>query len=243
MLPATIAIWSRTCRFGFSGVPPAPLLLPLVCYGVAMVARGADAGNQLPCPGLSLFAKASRELARQKRAGRSSPVTPLLLPRLWELPLPGAPWDAWTQLPSAPPGALGPVGAGRLTQEQPLAKEVVAGAHHVPLATGHLRGGDALRAAVSSSGKFPGPKWGQKRLVQGKNVLWLFAQGSCLLSPVFSSATELFCNAGNFTCLLCASVFLITRHKIIQASFPREPRGFVNEHDKVLWDPWLKAQP
>lgn len=66
---------------------------------------------------------------------------------------------------------------------------------------------------------------------------------SCLLSPVFGSVTEHFCTAGNFTCLLCASVFLITRRKIIQASFPREPRGFVNEHDKVLWDPWLKAQP
>lgn len=103
--------------------------------------------------------------------------------------------------------------------------------------------GDALCATITSSGKFPGPKWGKKRLVQGKTTFWLFARGSCLLSPVFSSATELFCNAGNFTCLLCASVFLITRRKIIQASFPRDPRGFVNEHDKVLWDPWLKAQP
>lgn len=63
------------------------------------------------------------------------------------------------------------------------------------------------------------------------------------MSPVFGFATERFGTAGNFTCLLCASVFLITRRKIIQASFPREPRGFVNEHDKVLWDPWLKAQP
>ena len=139
--------------------------------------------------------------------------------------------------------ALGPVGAGRLTQQQPLAKEAVAGRHGIPPATGHLRGGDALRAAITSSGKFPGPKRGRKRLIQGKTAFWLFARGSCLLSPVFSSATELFCNAGNFTCLLCASVFLITRRKIIQASFPRELRGFVNEHDKVLWDPWLKAQP
>lgn len=72
--------------------------------------------------------------------------------------------------------------------------------------------------------------------------IWWFAQGTFLPSPVFSSAPELCRNAGNFTRLLCASVCLITRRKIIQASLPRELRGFVNEHDKVLWDPWLKAQ-
>lgn len=153
---------------------------------------------------------------------------------------PGLPRGAGTRCPSASPGAPDPIGAGRPPQQQ-----AVVGVHHVPLATGHLRGGDALRPAV----KFPAPansqgqNWGRKRLVQGKNAFWLFARGSCLSSPVFGSATELCCSAGNFTCLLCASVFLITRRKIIQASFPREPRGFVNEHDKVLWDPRLKAQP
>lgn len=96
-----------------------------------------------------------------------------------------------------------------------------------------------MMPAITSPSIFQGQNGGRKAC-SGENYN---SGGSCLLSPVFGFVTERFSTAGNFTCLLCASVFLITRRKIIQASFPREPRGFVNEHDKVLWDPWLKAQP
>lgn len=208
-----------------------------------MVACSTGVGNQLPCPGLFRLAKPSGELMRQKSMGCSPRGAPLLLPSLWELLFhavahPGVPCHAWAWCPSAFPDALGPVGACRLIRWCPMTKEMVAGPRWAPPQWRcPLRGCHWLwHIPQCVQGQN-----GESRAHAGKNEFWLFAQGSCLLSPVFSSATELFCNAGNFTCLLCASVFLITRRKIIQASLPRELRGFVNEHDKVLWDPWLKV--
>lgn len=140
-------IWLRWGR------PAQPLCCLLPCVCVAMVARGTAVGNQLPCPSLPLVAEASGCSSCLPFGSHLSPEIPGVPERGIHLHLRvlGAPLR-WADRPN---GRCWP----RRRWLDPTAS--------IPLATGHLRGDDGLGAAISSSGKFPGPKWGQKKSHSG----------------------------------------------------------------------------